>query len=470
MVDASLQSKHGLQVLVVDDDESLRKSIKLNIEHAGFTCTTVGSGPEALELLDSQTFDIVLSDLQLPEMNGIDFIKACCEKHPGMAIILMTGFGSSSLALEAMRAGAYDYISKPFEPDELLLTLRKVEEREQLRAENEELRKVVEQKYNFSNIIAQSKTMKDIFETVKRLANFNTTVLVVGESGTGKELLARAIHHNSPRRGKPFVAINCGAIPENLMESELFGHRKGAFTDASRDKTGLFEEADGGTIFLDEIGELPMHLQVKLLRVLQEQQIQPVGDEKPRNIDVRVVAATLKNLEEAVEANEFRDDLFYRLNVVSIRIPPLRERPEDVPVLVDHFITKHNKKLGTNIKKLQPDALKCLMSYTWKGNVRELENCIERALVLTETKSVDITSLPEHVQAAAGLTPKILPRLQDDNLSIKQQTKALEKDLIVRALEHTEGNRTHAAKILEISHRALLYKLKEFGLESQGKK
>lgn len=465
MVDASLVSKQKLRVLVVDDDASLAQSIKLNIERAGFICTTVSSPDDALKRIDSEEFDVVLCDLRMPEMSGIDFIKQACAVHSHIAIVLMTGFGTNELALDAMRAGAYDYISKPFTPDQLLLTLRKIEEREKLRTENEILRSEIEQRYNFSNIIAQSNVMKEIFETVKRLANFNTTVLISGESGTGKELLARAIHHNSPRRGKPFIAINCGAIPENLMESELFGHKKGAFTDASRDKIGLFEEAHGGTIFLDEIGELPMHLQVKLLRVLQEQQIQPVGDEKVRAIDVRVVAATLKNLDEAVDNGEFRDDLFYRLNVVSIEIPPLRERPEDIAVLAEHFIQKHNKKLGTHIKKLQPDALKCLMSYSWKGNVRELENCIERALVLSETKSIDICSLPEHIQAAGGLTPRLLPRLQVNNLSIKQQTKALEKDLIIKALDQTSGNRTHAAKVLEISHRALLYKIKEFKLD-----
>jgi two-component system response regulator AtoC len=291
-------------------------------------------------------------------------------------------------------------------------------------------------------------------------------VLITGESGTGKELLAKAIHHNSPRRGKPFVAINCGAIPENLIESELFGHKKGSFTDATRDKKGLFEEANGGTIFLDEIGELPIHLQVKLLRTLQEQEIRRVGDEQPIALDVRVIAATLRNLEDDVAQGRFRDDLFYRLHVVSIHIPPLRERPEDIPVLVDHFMAKHNKRLGLAISKIYPEAMRCLVSAPWRGNVRELENCIERALVLTDSDGIDVESLAPQVResGAAGLAESPLPPFDESNLSIKERTRVLEIDLITRALKKTRGNRTHAAKILEISHRALLYKLKEYGL------
>lgn len=315
-------------------------------------------------------------------------------------------------------------------------------------------------------IIAESSVMKEILETVARLANFNTTVLITGESGTGKELIARAIHTQSPRRGKPFIAINCGAIPENLVESELFGHKKGAFTDATRDKRGLFEEASGGTIFLDEIGELPPLLQVKLLRALQEQQIRRVGDEEVINIDVRVIAATLRNLEEDVMDGRFREDLFYRLNVVSMHIPPVRERREDIPALVEFLIKKHAKRLSLPVKRITPEALKCLMNYHWKGNVRELENCIERAMVLTETDAVDLDSLPNAVKGASPSQSNevAMPEVGDDNLSIKQRTRALEVGLILKALKKTGGNRTRAAKILEISHRALLYKLKEYGL------
>lgn len=320
----------------------------------------------------------------------------------------------------------------------------------------------------FPGIIAQSQSMLDVFETIARLAKFSTTVLISGESGTGKELVAKAIHNNSTRKSKPFVAINCGAIPENLMESELFGHKKGAFTDASRDKKGLFEEANNGTIFLDEIGELPLQLQVKLLRALQEQQIRRVGDEQTIDINVRVVAATLRDLEEDVHSGRFRDDLYYRLNVVSVHIPALRERKEDIPVLARYFIEKQCKRFGIEERKIPDEVMQCLMNYGWRGNVRELENCIERAVVLSDGESLDILSLPDHVRESGGVSPQEAPvdEVGDDNLSIKQRTRNLEVSLIMKALRRTKGNRTHAAKILEISHRALLYKIKEYKLEN----
>jgi two-component system response regulator AtoC len=382
----------------------------------------------------------------------------------------MTGYRGVELNMEAIRCGAYGYILKPFDIEELVLTLRKIEEREQLRAQVSELRSEIAQQYNFSNFISQSPEMKRIFDTVKRLANFNTTILISGESGTGKELLARAIHHNSPRRDKPFVAINCGAIPANLVESELFGHRKGSFTDAIRDKRGLFEEAHGGTIFLDEIGELPLHLQVKLLRVLQEQQIRRVGDEQNIDVDVRVLAATLRDLEADVKVGRFRDDLFYRLNVVSIKLPALRERPEDIPLLVEHFLSKLSRKLGISITQIESDALRLLIRYHWRGNVRELENCIERAMVMTDGDVVNSDALPEHVKGSIHELrgPEAVAAETALSLSIKERTRSLEIELIQRALEKTGGNRTRAAKILEISHRALLYKLKEYGLGSSG--
>lgn len=465
-----------LSVLIVDDEETIRSSLRLNLKLAGYNVEEAPQAEPALDVLGKEPFDIVLCDLKMPGIDGMSFIEECRKLNPEVAVVLMTGYGTHDLAIEAMRRGAYDYISKPFDPQELILTLKKIEEREQLRAENEELRSEVEQRYNFSNIVAKSKQMKDVFETVKRLANFNTTVLVTGKSGTGKELLARAIHHNSPRRGKPFIAINCGAIPESLMESELFGHRKGAFTDASRDKKGLFEEADGGTLFLDEIGEMPQHLQVKLLRALQEQQIRKVGDERPVDIDVRVIAATLRNLEKDVEAGRFRDDLYYRLNVVSIHLPALHERTEDIPVLVDHFMKKHNKRLGLHVRKISPEAVRCLMQYRWRGNIRELENCIERALVLTESEDIGVEALPKAIRQAGDEEEAPAQEgsfagwsVSDDDLSIKKHSRALEVTLISKALQKTGGNRTHAAKILEISHRALLYKLKEYGLTELGK-
>lgn len=455
-----------LSVLVVDDEDTLRSSLELNLKAAGFQVQAVGSINAGVEALRAEPFDIILSDYRLPDGDGLQFIESCREIRPSSAVIFMSAFGNTDLALQALRKGAYDYISKPFEVEELIFTLQKVSERERLRQENESLRSSVHEKYNFSNIVAQSKSMRDIFETVKRLANFNTTVLITGESGTGKELLAQAIHHNSPRKGKRFIAINCGAIPETLMETELFGHVKGAFTDAGRDKKGLFEEANGGTLFLDEIGEMSSHLQVKLLRALQEKQIRRVGDEKTIDIDVRVIAATLRNLDQDVENGKFREDLFYRLNVVSLPIPPLRERPEDIPVLIEHFLKKHCKRLGVPPLEVKPEALKSILSYHWRGNVRELENCIEHSIVLTESGAIDLASLPPHIRSdgAPNAGESLEEDISDENLSIKQRTRSLEVSLIKRALRQTEGNRTRAAKILEISHRALLYKLKEYQL------
>lgn len=319
----------------------------------------------------------------------------------------------------------------------------------------------------FGGLIAKSQRMQSIFETVKRLAKFTTTVLIVGESGTGKELIAKAIHEHSPRKNKPFIAINCGAIPENLMESEFFGHKKGSFTDASRDKKGLFEEAHNGTIFLDEIGELPLALQVKLLRALQEQQIKRVGDEHPIDINVRVVAATLRNLEEDVKIGRFRDDLFYRLNVVAVEIPPLRERRDDIALLANVFVQQQCERFGIPVKKIPEEVMDCLLHSPWRGNVRELENCIERAVVLSEKGTLDLAVLPAHIKESIPhhTDESDIPAGEEDSLSIKIKTRSLEISLISKALKKTKGNRTHAAKILEISHRALLYKLKEYNLE-----
>lgn len=455
-----------LSVLVLDDDETVRTAICLNLEEAHYVCRGISSPTEALRLLESEEFQIILCDQSLPEFDGLTFISRCKECAPDSAILLMTGFGNNELAVQALRAGAQDYLAKPFSMEELLLSLRLIEERERLKAENVNLKSAIAGRYSFGNIVAKSQSMKEVFETVKRLAAFNTTILITGESGTGKELLARAIHHNSPRRGKPFIPINCGAIPENLMESELFGHRRGSFTDASRDKKGLFEEAQGGTIFLDEIGEMPPHLQVKLLRALQEKQIRRVGDETSIDIDVRVIAATLRNLEEDVLAGRFRDDLYYRLNVVTLHLPPLRERPEDIPVLVEHFIKKHSKRLGIAPKKVSAEALQVFLDYNWRGNIRELENCLERAMVLTDGDEILLSVINEPIRSASGrvIAKPALLGISDDNLSIKHWSRELEVDLIQRALKKTAGNRTHAAKILDISHRALLYKLKEYGI------
>jgi two-component system response regulator AtoC len=453
-----------LHILIIDDDHEVRTSLQTVLETLGYATQAAATGEQGLHAIERESFDLVLCDLRLPGASGLDVLK---HKRSTVPLILMTAYGNAEIATQAAQAGAFDYISKPINPDDLIFILRKFEEFERLKRENEKLKATLSEKYSFKNIVAKSESFKEVFETVKRLSPFNTTVMITGESGTGKELLARAIHESSPRRGKPFIAINCGAIPENLMESELFGHKKGAFTDASRDKKGLFEEASGGTLFLDEVGELPLHLQVKLLRALQEQTIRRVGDEQSIAIDVRLVSATLRNLESDALEGRFREDLLYRLNVVSIHLPPLRERVEDIALLIEHFLQKHSKRLGIPAKKVGADVMKILLEYEWRGNARELENCVERALVLSQGEGIGIDSLPEQItrsHAKRAQKGSSSPEHHDDNLSIKQKTAALEIELIQRALAKTGGNRTHAAKILEISHRALLYKLKEYGL------
>jgi len=454
------------RVLVVDDEESFRHMLSVILEKEGYEVETAKDGDEALEAMEKGIFDEVLCDIRMPRMDGIQFLKEAKKDHGDSTIVMMSAYGTLDTAIEAMKLGAYDYVSKPFKPDEIVLTLKKAEEREKLKRENIYLRKEVKKEYNFNNIISKNEAMTAIFDTIGKVARYKSTILVTGESGTGKELVAKAIHFNSDRSASPFIAVNCGAIPENLLESELFGHVKGAFTDAVRTKKGLFEEANDGTLFLDEIGELPLSLQVKLLRVFQDGEIRRIGDSRSIKIDVRIIAATVKNLEKAAKEGSFRDDLFYRLNVLPLRIPPLRERKEDIPLLVDHFIAKFSENLGRTIIGVTPEALKILLRYSWPGNVRELENMIERGLVLTETDMIDVENLPPEVHRSSESSAFS----QLEEYSIKKATRILETELIRKALRKTHGNHTHASKILEISHRTLLYKIKEYGIQNQGSK
>jgi two-component system response regulator AtoC len=447
------------RVLVVDDEENIRLVLRTLLKKQGYEVEVADGGEAALKALDSFDPDVILTDVRMPRMGGLDLLATLKAKQHPATVIVMSAYGNVDLAIEAIKAGAYDYVSKPFKPDEIVLALRKAEERETLRRENRALREQIQKDNQFESILAKSKEMLEIFRTIAKIADFKTTVLVTGESGTGKELVARAIHTRSSRKGQPFVAINCGAIPENLLESELFGHRKGAFTDASSDRRGLFEEATGGTLFLDEIGELPLNLQVKLLRVVQEETIRRLGDTKDVKVDVRLIAATHRDLTADVKAGRFREDLFYRIHVLSIHIPPLRERREDVNLLIDHFVTRNNARLGTNMRGLSPEVRRLLLEYAWPGNVRELENTIERAMVLAESDIMQDGDLPERIRDA--LDP-VQVQLASGELSVKKTTAAIEQILIRRALQKTKGNRTRAAELLEISHRALLYKIKDY--------
>jgi two-component system response regulator AtoC len=449
------------RVLVVDDEESIRLVLRTLLRKHGYEVEVVASAEEALAKIRAAPPDFVLTDVRMSGMDGIALVRALRAEGIETVVIVMSAYGSVDLAIEAMQAGAYDYVAKPFRQDEVLLTLRKAEEREELRRENRALREAAQQQARFDDMLGQSEEMRKVFRIVDKAAGYATTVLVHGESGTGKELVARALHRRGPRKDRPFVAVNCGAIPEALLESELFGHKRGAFTDASSDKAGLFEEADGGTLFLDEIGELPSKLQVKLLRALQEGTIRRIGDTKDRKVDVRVVTATARDLETEVEEGRFREDLYYRLAVLPISVPPLRERKSDIPLLVEHFLAKHNARLHTQVKSVTPAAMKVLLSYPWPGNVREIENLMERAMVLADGDVLGEEDLPEHLRKPAGVDALVL---ESGDLSIKRASRLIEETLIRRALEHTKGNRTQAARVLEISHRALLYKIKDYGI------
>jgi two-component system, NtrC family, response regulator AtoC len=450
------------RVLVVDDEENLRLVVRSFLRRDGYEVETAGNGEEALKLIETFGPDYILTDVRMPKMGGLDLLSTLKAKGAEATVIVMSAYGSVDLAIEAIKAGAYDYIQKPFKPEELLLTLRKADERESLRRENRALKQEIRDKARFEELLSKAPEMVAVFKTVAKIADFKTTALITGESGVGKELVARAIHQRSSRRNAPFVAVNCGAIPENLLESELFGYKRGAFTDATADRAGLFEQAHTGTLLLDEIGELPLSLQVKLLRVLQEECIRKLGDNKDLKVDVRILAATHRDLAAETAAGRFREDLFYRINVLTIRIPPLRQRREDIPLLIEHFVARNNVRLSTNIRGVSAEAHKLLLEYSWPGNVRELENTIERAMVLCETEVLSKEDLPERIREADDA---VQAHLATGELSIKKTVRVVEEILIRRALEKTKGNRTRAAEILEISHRALLYKIKEFQIE-----
>jgi two-component system, NtrC family, response regulator AtoC len=447
------------RVLVVDDEENIRLVLRTLLKRHGYEVETAPGGDEALGLVESFGPDVVITEVRMPRMGGMDLLSTLRAKGNDATVIVMSAYGNLDQAIDAIKAGAYDYIQKPFKPDEIVLALRKAEERESLRRENRVLREEIRREHKFEDILAKSVVMQSVFRTIAKIANYKTTVLITGESGVGKELVARALHSRGNRAGSTFVPVNCGAIPENLLESELFGHKKGAFTDAVSDRNGLFSEADGGTLFLDEIGELPLGLQVKLLRVLEDGKIRKLGEARDVSVDVRIVAATHRDLMKETKEGRFREDLFYRLNVLPIVVPPLRDRREDIPVLIEHFMARNNARLGTNITGLDNEARRLLYEHPWPGNVRELENTIERAMVLGEGDKLMPADLPERIREAQN---PVQMQLASGELSVKKTTRIIEEILIRRALQKTKGNRTRAAEVLEISHRALLYKIKDY--------
>ena len=453
------------RLLIIDDEANMRHMLTTVLKKADYAVDSASDGVAGLKMIEQTRYDFILCDIKMPNMGGMEFLEAARDRLNGTTVIMMSAYGSIDTAIDAMKLGAYDYISKPFKSDEVYLTLKKAEERERLKAENRLLKEriqIFEKDHSFDKMVGKNKEMQDLFQLAKKAAQYRTTVLILGDSGTGKELVARGIHRSSRRAAGPLVPVNCGGIPETLLESELFGYKKGAFTGADQNRRGLFQEAERGTIFLDEIGELPLALQVKLLRVLQDNEVRPLGESKSVKIDVRVVAATAKNLEEEVRRGTFREDLFYRLNVLTIKLPPLNRRTEDIPLLCEHFISRLNKILDKEIKGLAPEAMSQLLNYHWPGNVRELENSIERAMVIADGSQL----LPEHFSlesAQTGVNNPVQPYFE--GLSLKNAQKCMEKDLITRALQQTEGNRTQAARLLEISHPSLLSKMKAYEID-----
>jgi len=454
-----------VNLLIVDDEASLRDFLSIVFEEEGWRVETAGSLAEARSALAKHEPDIILCDLMLPDGSGIDLVREVKAATPSVAVVMITAHTSTKSAVEALKAGAFDYIAKPFDIDELKIIVRNAAERKELEDENIHLRTALEERFTFSNIIGRSARMQEIFSIVQRIAKTTSTVLISGDSGTGKELIARAIHYNSGRRGK-FVSINCGALPETLLESELFGHERGAFTGAIREKKGLFTEADRGTIFLDEIGETSTAMQIKLLRVLQDHVVRRVGSNSETQVEVRVIAATNRDLAESIRAGTFREDLFYRINVIPIALPPLRQRREDIALLVEHFIAKYSKSMGVPQKRISSDAMRLIEKYHWPGNVRELENVIERMIALEASDVLTTKSLPEHV-LLGGSMPDVTFDLPADGISLVDHLEGIGKIFMLKALERTGGVQTQAAELLRMSFRSFRYYAKKYDLISR---
>ncbi len=464
------------RILIVDDEQSMRDFLRIFFSKQGYEAVVAENGLDALNRIKQEHFDLVMSDIRMPEMDGMRLLHEVRNFSDSLQIIIMTAYGSTADAIKAMKHGAYDYITKPFQLEEVRVTVEKALEKTELLKENRHLKEKLDDRFQVNRIVGSSKAMRDVFSMIRKVAETKTNILISGESGTGKELVARAIHGNSSRKEKAFVSVNCGAIPGELMESELFGHKQGSFTGAIKDKDGLFVAADGGTIFLDEIGELPLQLQVKLLRALQERKIMPVGDTKEITIDTRVLAATNRDLKEQVAKGLFREDLYYRLNVIQIHLPPLTERRDDIPLLVRHFVEKYSKEMDLEPLRVSEAAMMILAGHDYPGNVRELANIVERAVTLETTESIRPESLPpsllerfgqesqeEEVRPAARQA--IIPEM---GVTLDSVLEGIERDYIVEALENAKGVKKTAADLLGISFRSLRYRLKKLNLDSPG--
>lgn len=457
------------RILVVDDEESIREFLEIMLKREGHTVKCAKDGAEALKILEKESYDMCITDLQMPKVSGIELLAKSHEINPHMLVLIITAYGTTESAVEAMKRGAYDYITKPFKIDEIKIIIKKAFERRNLERENLQLKKALGTKYSFQNIVGSSSAMLELFEMIQRVSQTKTNILITGESGTGKEMVAKAIHFNGPLKDKSFVTVNCGAIPETLMESELFGHKKGSFTGAVADKEGLFKVADGGTIFLDEIGDLPLLVQVKLLRAIQEKTFKIVGGTEDISVDVRIISATNRDLYTDVKKGRFREDLFYRLNVIQIHTPALRQRKEDIPLLAQHFVEKHGKELGKEVQKIAKEALDYLMAYDYPGNVRELENIIERAVALEAGPAILAESLPKHLLALSGRAPlgeSLTPEFEWKEAGVKLEkiVEAIEKRYMAKALEQAGGIKKDAAKLLGISFRSMRYRFDKYGL------
>lgn len=457
------------RILVVDDEESIREFFEIMLKREGYEVVSASNGREGFDTFKKGGVDLIISDIQMPEMSGMELLGKVKEVDSEIPMIMITAFGSTEIAVEALKVGAYDYIQKPFKLDEVKIVIKQALEKRSLKMENVQLKKELGTRYAFDNIIGGAPPMLRIYELVKRIANTKSSVLITGESGTGKELIARAIHYNGPLKDKPFVTVNCGAIPENLMESEMFGHKKGSFTGAIADKKGLFEVANTGTIFLDELGELPLTMQVKLLRVIQEGTFKRVGGTEDIRVDVRVISATNRNLETEVKAGRFREDLFYRMNVIQVHCPPMRERKEDIPMLANHFLEKFSKILGINVKKISNEAMDVLKGYHFPGNVRELENIMERTVALEPGPVILPESLPRHMlerreEVPGQLDASRIELTADKGIDLEALVSEFERTLLIKALEQTGGIKKRAAKLLNISFRSMRYRVDKYAL------